>query len=89
MKLILIVIALGILTGCNGVIEEVEITVIKVYEESTEWGCIGTKTKTLVKTSDNRVDDLCGYIGAEGDTVKGVWVSEHHNGTLNGFHTKW
>lgn len=87
MKSFLMCLLVVVLAGC-GEREDVDVTIVKVVDEGTEWGCIGTRTKTIVKTNDNRVDEICGDWGQAGDTIKGHWVSGHWDYVKNGFKTK-
>jgi hypothetical protein len=89
MKKIILITLLAIffsvgLVGC-GEIEEVTVTIARIETEATEWGCIGTDKRTIVKTEDNKMDDICGEWGEPGDKIKGYWKSGHPDPSANGF----
>ena len=77
------------LSGCSlGSEEEVSVIIIKAYTEKTNWGCIGTDFRTVIKTEDGRVDDICGWYGEVGDIFTGTWKKGHWDHVVNGFRPK-
>jgi len=72
------------LLGC-GDVEDVQATVIHVrYQESSTFNR-SSGYYTTVKTEDGRVDTLYGYLGEEGGTLRGYWVTNSWDPQGNGF----
>lgn len=84
-KLIILILTSAILLGC-GKREEVLVTIVKITKQDEGvWGCMSTRTKTILKTTDGRIDSVCGDYGNVGDEIKGIWISNHWDGARNGF----
>jgi hypothetical protein len=86
-----------LLSGCSKTpnihTEPVTMTVVEIVDASSNWSCIGTNDKTLLRGDDGRVAHICGKWGNPGDKIRGCWHSGHEesiNGDSayqNGFHT--
>lgn len=79
------IVAVILITGCSDVkTETVEVEVIKVIEEDTKWGCIGTQHKTLVQVENGHREYVCDKLGQSGDKFKMCIVSGHWDSINNG-----
>ena len=70
--------------GC-GTSKPVDAVITKVVDDKSAMGCIGTDKRTILKTADGFITDICGEYGQAGDKVRGYWREGAWDGSLNGF----
>jgi hypothetical protein len=86
MKRIIFVLICLLMFGCStGKSTPVKAKIIKVVDDFSNMGCIGTYKKTVFKTEKGNVSQLCGDLGREGDEVLGYWTEGHFDSFQNGF----
>jgi len=73
-KLFIIAALLLILTGCSQP-QEVSAVVTNIRESNSNYEC-EKDSVTVIKTSNNRIDRLCGIYGNVGDTLSGYWDND-------------
>jgi hypothetical protein len=73
------------LYGC-GEVTKVDAVIVKVVDDNSNMGCIGTDKRTIIRTETGNISYICGDYGKEGDKIKGYWVEGHFDGYKNGFH---
>ncbi len=79
-----ILVLTSFLSGCNGTTVEVEVTVTEIQKETTEWGCVGTNLRTIIKDKQHRVASLCGKWGEVGDVLLVKRTTGHWDPAVNG-----
>lgn len=74
-----------LLVGGCGEIRQVDAEIVKVPNDDTAMGCVGTDSRTVFRTEEGYTDYLCGDYGTAGDKVKGFWMTGHWDAARNGF----
>ena len=72
------------LSGC-GKTTPVDAVIVKIVDDKSSMGCMGTDKRTIFRTAQGNTSYLCGEYGREGDKVRGYWTEGHFDATQNGF----
>ena len=77
MKTIIILLSAVLLAACGRPdfnSEPIQMTIIKHVPDPSNWGCIGKNVRTVLRSEDGRVSDVCGDLGFDGDKVRSIDV---------------
>lgn len=83
-RLLLTVCGICLLSGC-GKTTAVDAVIVKITDDKSNMGCVGTDKRTVVRTSAGNTSYVCGEYGREGDKVRGYWTEGSFDPIQNGF----
>jgi len=83
-RLILAVCCIGLLSGC-GKTTSVDAVIVKIVDDKSSMGCMGTDKRTVIRTTSGNTSYVCGEYGREGDKIRGYWTEGSFDPTQNGF----
>jgi hypothetical protein len=84
MKKVILTVFCVLLSGC-GKTTSVDAVIVKIVDDKSNMGCVGTDKRTVFRTVAGNVSHLCGEYGREGDKIRGYWTEGALGNADNGF----